>query len=150
MPGTLKKTNRGITLIEILLALGVLVLVVSFAIPNYSDASAKMQLRAAAENVQYSIDTARKTARMTEAPVTLNVITDSVDGQHRITVTLSERALRKLSQPDVPEFLLDETLALQSDRASFEFDERGIVTNPGNLTLFARDEESARTSFVVE
>jgi Tfp pilus assembly protein FimT len=145
-----RNTSRGITLIEILIVLGVLTLLISFAVPNYSDASASMQLRAAAENVQHTIDTARKMARMTESPVTLNVITDSPDGQHRVTVTLSERAKRRLSQPGMPEFLLDQNLALRSDQPSFEFDGRGIVSHPGNLTLFARNEESSQTILLVE
>jgi len=145
-----KKRNKGITLIEILIALGVLVLLVSFAAPSITGASTSMQMRAAAENVEYSIDIARKTARMTEAPVTMNVFTDETDGQHRITFTLSQQAQKKLSQPNIPEFQLEETLAFHSDQASFEFDGRGIVVNPGTLTLFAKDEENSRMSFVVE
>ena len=30
------------------------------------------------------------------------------------------------------------------------FDDRGIVTNPGELTLLAREGESGRTSFILE
>lgn len=146
----LKKGNQGITLIEILIGLGVLVLLVSFAAPSITGANTSMQMRAAAENVEYSIDIARKTARMTEAPVTMNVLTDEADGSHRITFTLSDRAQKKLSQPDIPEFQLDETLAFETSQTSFEFDGRGIVSNPGTLTLFAKEEETSRTSFVVK
>lgn len=150
MVRNLKKSNQGITLVEILIALGVLVLLVSFAAPSVTGASTSMQMRAAAENVEYSIDIARKTARMTEAPVTMNVLMDDESGYHRITITPSEKAQKKLSQPIVPEFRLEDTLAFQSDQVSFEFDGRGIVTNPGTLTLFAKDEENSRTSFLVE
>lgn len=146
----LKKGNQGITLIEILIGLGVLVLLVSFAAPSITGANSSMQMRAAAENVEHSIDIARKTARMTEAPVTMNVLTDEADGSQRITFTLSERARKKLSQPDIPEFQLDETLAFETSQTSFEFDGRGLVSNPGSLTLYVKDEQNSRTSFVVE
>jgi len=150
MFSNLKERNKGITLIEILIALGVLVLLVSFAAPSITGANTTMQMRAAAENVEHSIDTARKTARMTEAPVTMHVLTDEIDGQQRITFTLSSKAQKRLSQPNIPEFRLDQSLAFQSDYDSFEFDGRGMVTNPGTLTLFVKDEESSRTSFAVE
>jgi len=146
----LKERNKGITLIEILIALGVLVLLVSFAAPSITGANTSMQMRAAAENVEHSIDTARNTARMTEAPVTMHILTNEFDGQHRITFTLSNQAQKRLSQPNIPEFRLDQSLAFQSEYDSFEFDERGLVTTPGTLTLFVKDDESSRTNFVVE
>lgn len=146
----LKKGNQGITVIEILIGLGVLVLLVSFAAPSITGANTSMQMRAAAEHVEHSIDIARKTARMTEAPVTMNVLTDAADGSQRITFTLSERAQKKLSQPDIPEFQLDKTLAFETSQTSFEFDGRGLVSNPGSLTLYVKDEQNSRTSFVVE
>jgi Tfp pilus assembly protein FimT len=146
----LKKGNQGITVIEILIGLGVLVLLVSFAAPSITGANTSMQMRAAAENVEYSIDIARNTARMAEAPVTMNVLTDATDGSQRITFTLSDRAQKKLSQPNIPEFQLDETLAFETSQTSFEFDGRGLVNNPGTLTLYVKDEQNSRTSFVVE
>ena len=146
----LKKGNQGITVIEILIGLGVLVLLVSFAAPSITGANTSMQMRAASEHVEHSIDIARKTARMTEAPVTMNVLTDGADGYQRITFTLSDRAQRKLSQPGIPEFRLDETLAFETNQTSFEFDGRGIVNNPGTVTLFVKDEQNSRTSFVIE
>lgn len=150
MSKILQERQKGITLIEILIVLGILVLLVSFAAPSMTGANASMQMRAAAENVEHSIDTARNTARMTEAPVTMHVLTDEIDGYDRIIFRLSDKAKKQLSQPNIPEFRLDQNLAFQSDHDSFEFDGRGIVTNPGTLTLFARDEENSRTSFVVE
>jgi hypothetical protein len=80
----------------------------------------------------------------------MNVLTDATDGSQRITFTLSDRAQKKLSQPDIPEFQLDETLAFETSQTSFEFDGRGIVSNPGTLTLYVKDEQNSRTSFVVE
>lgn len=150
MSANLKQHAKGITLIEILMVLGVLAILVSFAAPSFNTANSAMQMRAASEQVEYSIDLARKTARMTETPVIMNVSIDPKNGQHRITYSLSDKARKKLSQPSLQEFRLDSSLAFQVDHRSFEFNSRGIVTNPGTLTLIAKDEETGSTSFLVE
>ncbi len=140
----------GVTLIEILLILGLLVIVASFAAPAMSGATARADMRAASENLQYSIRIARKTARMTESVVTMNIMEDGQSEQNqRITFSVSEKGRKALGQLELQEDRLPADITLVSDYSSYQFDGRGIVKNPGTITLVSRADESLITSFEV-
>lgn len=141
---------QGITLIEILLVMGLLVIIVSFASPSISSATTRAEMQAVAENIQYSIRIARNTARMTESDVNLNVHTDPDANNHRISFSVSDKALAAIGQTGLQEYPLDGDFVLLSDYETYEFDGRGIVKNPGQIILAARGDESITTSFKVE
>ena len=145
-----KSRCKGVTLVEILLVLGVLAIVFSFAVPSIGSANTRMTMRAAAEHVEYSIKVARDTARLTESDVRMNVLTDPDTGQSIITFTLSAKSLKKLSQPELQEYHLENSLTLHSDKQWYEFDSRGVVKNPGQITLVALEDQSLTESFLVE
>jgi Tfp pilus assembly protein FimT len=142
--------NRGITLIEILLFASIMVILVSFASASFSGATDRTELRAATEHLDFSIRSARNTARMAESEVQMHVLTDSMTGENRVTFTLSEAAAKKLGQSSLQEYLLDESLRIVSDQTTFSFDGRGIVEKPGQITLLVRNDESIRNSLIVE
>lgn len=141
---------QGVTLIEILLVLGVLVIIASFAAPSLTSATTRSEMRAVAENIQYSIRIAQNTARMTETGVSLNVHSDPASENHRISYSVSDRARTAIGQTGLQEYKLDSDFILLSDHASYEFDGRGIVKNPGQIILAARGDESITTIFKVE
>jgi len=141
---------QGITLIEILLVLGMLGIIVSFAAPAVSNATTKAEIQAAAENIQYSIRIARNTARMTESDVSMHVLTGPETDNQRITFSVSNSATNTLGQSGLQEYPLDGDFILVSDYPSYEFDGRGIVRNPGQIILAASDNESLTMNFMVE
>jgi Tfp pilus assembly protein FimT len=149
-----KYSCQGITLIEILLILGFLAILTSFAVPSISTATARADMRAASENLQYSIQSARNTARMTESKVTMNILEEEQEEQgvqgQRITFSVSEQGLKALGQAGLQDDRLPVDIKLVSDYSSFEFDGRGIVENPGVITLVSRMDESLFTSFEVK
>ena len=141
---------RGVTLIEILLVLGLLVIIASFAAPSMSSASARADMHAASENLQYSIRSARNTARMTESKVTVNLLGEGQDNEgQRITFSVSGPDLKSSGQPGLQEDRLPVSVKLVSDYSSYEFDGRGVVQNPGVITLVSMADESLTTSFEV-
>ena len=141
---------HGVTLIEILLIMGLLVIVASFAAPAMSGATARADMRAASENLQYSIRIARNTARMTESVVTMNIVEDGQGEQNqRITFFVSERGRKSLGQPELQEDRLPADIKLVSDYSSYQFDGRGIVKSPGTITLVSRADESLITSLEI-
>jgi len=145
-----KNRCQGFTLIEILMILGLLVIMVSFASPSISSASTRAELRAGSENLQYSIRIARNAARMTESKVIMNLLEDA-DGQNqRITFSVSGPGLQAIGQLGLQEDRLPRDIRLVSDFPSYEFDGRGIVQNPGTITLVSRADESLTTSIMVE
>lgn len=151
MNGKFKNRCRGITLIEILLILGLLAVITSFAAPTVGNATARADIRAAGENLQYSIRIARNAARMTESKVTMNILEEGQGGQgQRITFSVSEKGLKALGKSGLQEDRLPVDIKLVSDYSSYEFDSRGIVQNPGGITLVSRTDESLFTSFDIK
>jgi type II secretory pathway pseudopilin PulG len=142
-----KNRCRGITLIEILLILGFLVIIASFAVPSTSNATARADMRVAIENLQFSIRVARNTARMTESKVTMNILEEGQGGQsQRITFSVAAPGLKERGQPGLQDEHLPADIKLVSDFRSYEFDGRGIVQNPGVITLVSKTDESLNTS----
>ena len=82
--------SQGVTLVEILLVIGLLVLLAGFALPSFGTATARAEMKAALENLEYSIGTARNVARLTEASVSLNIV--EVPGEVNQKITFSHPA----------------------------------------------------------
>jgi type II secretory pathway pseudopilin PulG len=146
-----KNRCLGVTLIEILVILGFIAILTSFAAPSISTATARADMRAASENLQYSIQSARNTARMTESKVTMNILEEEQGGQgQRITFSVSGPGLKALGQAGLQDDRLPVDIKLVSDYSSYEFDGRGIVESPGVITLVSRTDESLFASFEVK
>ena len=148
--------SRGITLVEILLVISVLVILLSFAMPSAGSATARAELKAAFENVQYSVGAARNVARMTESSVSLNIVatgpepsgTSSVlssAGGSAQTITFGRSA-----GPDLQDYRLPEGIRLVADRDSYVFDERGLVSEPGHILLVSEADESLTSTVEIE
>jgi prepilin-type N-terminal cleavage/methylation domain-containing protein len=136
-PESLRR-SRGVTLIEILLVISALVIVLSFAIPSMSNVTAKADMTAAVENVEYSIATARNTARLFESGVTIEFKTYAGEAGQAIAFTPGKRGL----SAGIPEYRLPEGIELVTDQESFVFDQRGLVENPGSIILVSRVDEA--------
>ncbi len=142
---------KGITLVEILVILAMLAIIASVAAPTFSNATARADMLVATEKLQYSIQIARNTARMTESAVSMNIGEEEQDGQgQRITFTVSESGLRALGRPGLQENRLPTDVRMVSDYPSFEFNGRGIVQNPGEILLVSRSDESQFVSLKIE
>ena len=141
--------SRGITLIEILMVLGLLVILVSFAMPSISGTVNTAEMKAATENVQWSLQIARKTARMTETPVSMNI---SPADQGRVqTITFASPGEEKPANTiHLQDFSLPLEIMLVSDSDSYLFDKRGQVENPGRILLVATADESVTSTIEVE
>jgi Tfp pilus assembly protein FimT len=113
--------SRGITLVEILLALGLLVILLSFAMPSASTAVSKTEMKATLENVRYSLQAASRTARMTETSVSMNISDSGQDATQTITFSSpgkdgADGNLR------IQDYRLPSEILLISDHKSFVFD----------------------------
>lgn len=131
---------KGITLIEILIVIGLLIVIASFAVPSMSNATASAELTAAVENIEYSIRTARNTARMEESEIRLE-FSPAANGQ--ATEVSFARSKPKARTLGIPNHTLPEGFFVVAEPAmSFEFDARGMVREPGQVTLISRVDES--------
>jgi len=145
----MKNRIKGITLIEILLVLGLLTILLSFAVPSVSGAVSKAEMKSTSENIQYSLQVARRTARMTETGVSMHI---SPTGQEMIqTITYSSPGKDGASNHlQIQDFMLPPDIVLISDRDSFLFDERGLVEVPGRILLVSRVDESVTSTIDID
>jgi len=139
---------RGITLVEILLVIGLLVLLAGFALPSFGTASAKAEMKAALENLEYSVGTARNVARLTESSISLDIVEAPGTSSQRITFSQSGRSAGE-GGPNIPDYLLPESIEMVSDQQRFVFDARGLVDQPGRITLVSRADDSVRTELAI-
>lgn len=136
---------KGITLVEILIVISVLVVLASFAVPTMSSATAKAEMTAAVENVQYSIQSARNAARRNETRVTLGF--EARDGRNnRVIAVDADNHVGAGFQ----EFQLPEEIQLVTDQETFIFDNRGLVENAGTIVLVSSVDDSITSTVSVE
>lgn len=132
--------SRGITLIEILVGIAVLVVLVSFALPSVSTAALRAEMTAAQENVTHYVEAARVLARTNERPVTL-VIRQATGDQAR-TLHLNQATDTADEPPLMQDFSPPESIILVADRDSYSFDSRGLAVDTGEIRLIARGDRS--------
>ena len=131
---------RGITLVEILLVVALLIIIAAFALPSAGTASARAEMNAAVENLAYSIDTARNVARLTESSVNLSITPSTDDLTHVISFSGSDHSGQRL--PGMQEYRLPDAIELTASRDRFVFDRRGLVDQPGRIMLVSRVDDS--------
>jgi Tfp pilus assembly protein FimT len=141
--------SKGITLIEILLVTGLMVILLSFAIPSISGATVKAEMDSTFENVQYSVEVARKVARTTESAVVMNISPATQDKVQTITFTSPGKNGRG-NHLQIQDFTIPAEVALVSDSDSFAFDERGLVENPGKVMLISKVDETVTSTIDIQ
>ena len=142
--------DRGVTLIEVLLVVVLLVVLMSFAIPSFSGANTQAEMRVAGESLQFAIRSARNTARMTESAVSMNLQDDLEGAGQRISFSTSGRDGTNAAAVGIQDFQFKKEIKLVSAAPSYEFDSRGIVSNPGHIILVSTLDESLRVQIPVE
>lgn len=149
--------SRGITLVEILLVISLLVILLSFAMPTVGNATARAELKATVENVQYSVTAARNVARMSESSIAMNIESSPAENIQRITFSRppDSRVTQGGAQAGTPELGLQEYrlpagIRLVSDHERFVFDPRGLVGEAGRIMLVSAADESISSAIDVE
>ena len=138
---TKKTRSRGISLIEILIALGVLVVFLSFATPTLKNATAKTELQAAAENLEFSIHSARNTARQLETDVVMQLHNDLSREQYSISFSFPSRNAELNNASLLQDVAFSPGVRLVSDAPSVRFDSRGIPELPVQILLVSNQDE---------
>lgn len=138
--------SRGVTLVEILLVVAVLVILLSFAMPSVGNATTRAELKAATENVQYSIDAARNLARMTESSVAVNI--EAAAGAESGSGGEPQRI--SFSEPEIQDYFLPAGIRLVADHDRYVFDSRGLVLEPGRVLLLSATDESITSAIDIK
>jgi Tfp pilus assembly protein FimT len=153
--------SRGITLVEVLLVISLLVILLSFAMPTVGNATARAELKATVENVRYSVAAARNLARMSESSVAMNIESSPSENVQKITFSRAEEsggtqggaqmgALGDARGLGLQEYRLPAGIRLVSDQERFVFDPRGLVGEAGRIMLVSAVDESIASAVDVE
>ncbi len=145
--------SRGITLVEILLVISLLVILLSFAMPTVGNATARAELKATLENVQYSVAAARNLARMSESSVAMNIESSPAENVQKITFSRPEQSHGSQGGAQglgLQEYRLPAGIRLVSDHERFVFDPRGLVGEAGKIMLVATTDESIASAIDIE
>jgi len=148
MVRTTKILSRGFSVIEILIALGVLVVFLAFATPSLKSASAKTELRAAVENLQFSVRTARNTARQLETDVVMRFNINPLEERNSVTFTLPAGKVKPASL--LQDFQFSPGIRLVSDSPVLHFDSRGMLGQPVQVVLVSNQYEDVNRTLVIE
>ncbi|MBT8048166.1 MAG: hypothetical protein HKN57_14635 [Xanthomonadales bacterium] len=143
-----KKHSKGITLIEILLVVGLLIILLSFAVPSINGAAIKADMNAATENVRYSLQAARRTARMSESEIMMNISSENGAQQTISFAATGQRGAGSVLQ--IQNYSLPPDIVLVSERNTFHFDERGLVSDPGRVLLVSRVDETVTSTIEIQ
>ena len=144
----MKNKEKGITLIEILLVLGLLAILVSFAVPSVSGAVSKAEMKSTLENIQYSLEVARRTARVNETGVSMHIAPAEQEAIQVITFSSPGKSGAG-NNLHIQDFALPPDIVLISDQDSFIFDERGLVEEPGHILLVSKEDESITSTIEI-
>ncbi len=140
--------HRGITLVEILMVIALLIIILSFALPSVGSMTARAEMQAAVENVEYSIDSARKLARLTETPVALD-IRSAQGGVHSIGIAALQGGAAAQA-PGAQDYSLPPGIELETTAERYVFDARGLVEAPGTIVLSHVDDASLSTMLSID
>ncbi len=145
-----KRFERGITVMEVLIALGLLVVLVSFASPTLSGATARAELKAATENVDLSVRMARSAARQFSTPVVMQIVEDTRTHEQVITFAMPEAAENAVAISGLLDYQLPESVRWESKLPDVSFDDRGMVKRPLQVELVSLLDDDLTHRLVVE
>ena len=142
--------SRGISVLEILIALGLLVVIISFASPSLSSVTAKAELHAAVKNTEFSIRAARQTARILETDVIMQLHTDPKLKRHYISYSLPKQARQQKAGNVIQDFQYPAGIRLVSEQDFIQFDSRGVLEQPVKLKLVSVVDDDISERLLIE
>lgn len=146
-----KAQSRGIFVVDILIGLGVLLVVLAFASPSLSQATAKAELKAAVENMDLSVRMARSTARQLETDVVMHLENDPIDKQWSVTFSIPQENAQTGANSVLQDYQLPPGVRLESNVPSVRFDKRGMVESTTLLLmLVSNQDEDINERLVIE
>lgn len=142
--------QRGVTVIEALIALSGLLVVVALTVPAIGQRTARSEMNTAVEILQASIVSARQNARIYQTDVVMSVQTD-VDESSTLSYLVhaphqSEQAI--VFQP--ANYQLPSGVRLRADRDTIRFNASGLVVPPAHLELVSTGDEAIREQILLE
>ena len=144
------RRERGITVLEILIGLGLLVVLLSFATPSLSGATARAELRAAVENMEFSIRAARTTARQLNTDVIMHVRQEHGEQHHSISFSMPALAREAELSDMLQTFTFPQDIRVVASEDDIRFDFRGMVDAPVQVLLVSNQDVDINQRLLIE
>lgn len=137
MRGNGKAGYKGISLVEVFVALSIIAVLLSFAASPLERMSARIDVDMARENVVHALETARKASIRANVPVRVQLSNDSA--QNRVVAGFSSRRAA-LDFYYLPNYTLPEhvTLTYSEGLSPIVYDPVGRVDRTGTIRLSSR------------
>ncbi len=145
-----RKRSYGISVVEILIGLGLLVVVLSFATPTLSNVTAKAELVAAVENMEFSIRIARNTARRLESDVIMHIQNDRRLEKHSITFSVPGNKSTTSPADMLQTFEFPERIRVVTESQSIQFNHQGLVRPAVSLMLVSSHHDEINHRFLID
>jgi len=146
--------QHGISVLEVLIGLSLLAVLLSFATPSLSGATAKAELKAAVENMEFSIRSARNTARQLNTDVIMHVQQGRHEKHHSVTFSMPALAPTAETAANMSSllqtFTFSENIRLAASEESIRFDFRGMVDAPVQILLVSSMDDAVNQRLLIE
>lgn len=139
--------RNGISLVEVLVALGLITVLLAFASPSFGRAAARADLQVATEKLELGIRMGRNAARQNEIPIVMHVPTATEPGTHLITYSTPSHSE---AVPTLSEFQFPDSVRILASAPEIRFNHVGLVSEPVHLELVSVKNERLRQHVVVE
>lgn len=127
--------HLGITVPEVLLVVAVILVLLSFAAPSLTGATARAELKDATAGMDLGIRMARSTARRLDTVVIMHLQNDRKARLHSVTFSMPELPLDAAEAAMLVDYHLPESVRLETNGHDVRFDGRGIVAEPVQIAL---------------
>ena len=128
-----KKRHSGMTLVELMITIALAAILITLALPGFTQAFARSQVRGATENVVQAIRLAKNTARAASTNVTVTFTTDS--GNNAITFTFPDGSNKLLDSITLEPVELPANVSVAGDTTDFTFNSMGMTNATGALVI---------------
>ena len=142
--------QRGVSVLEVLIGLGLLVVLLSFATPSLSGATAKAELKASVENMEFSIRAARTTARQLNTDVIMHVQQGRHEKHHSVSFSMPALAPTSDLSTMLQTFTFPENIRLVSSEDSIRFDFHGMVDVPVQILLVSSQDDAVNQRLLIQ
>lgn len=144
------RRQQGITVLEILIALGLLVVFISFASPSLSGASARAEFKSAAEHMGFNIRMARNSARQLNTTVIMHLERERSARHHGVTYSLPYLEADARDGAALMDYRLPASVRIVSPDTQVRFDFRGIAEQPVQIELVSLKDDNLSHRFLIE
>lgn len=139
--------ERGVTVIELLIAISILALVIIFTAPMITRSNTEVE--EAIDIAESSVEQARKTARYYRTNVLMRLETDTQMNLQSITLSIPDMQKNSALNEVKEAFLLPAGVRVSSPVEAIQFDDKGEVKTPANLLFESEQVENASLQLVI-